>query len=155
VLNASGRYVTHAILFDTGSDRLKEESAPAIQAVAKGLESDPALKLLIEGHTDSVGDAARNMDLSKRRADAVKGVMVAQFKIDAARLTTSGLGRHEADGVERHAAGTGGEPARRVRQAVVPHGGPARPHHPRQGRLPWPARYLRTGAAASSAACRR
>lgn len=35
VLGASGRYVTHAILFDTGSDRLKVESAAAIQAVAK------------------------------------------------------------------------------------------------------------------------
>ena len=89
---ASGRYVTHGILFDTGSDRLKPESAPVIQSIAKGLETNPNLRLMIEGHTDSVGNAASNMDLSKRRAEAVKGVLIAQFKVDAARLATAGLG---------------------------------------------------------------
>lgn len=89
---SSGRYVTHGILFDTDSDCLKPESAPVIQAVAKGLETNPNLKLLIEGHTDSVGAATHNLDLSKRRAEAVKTVLVTQFKIDAARLSTAGLG---------------------------------------------------------------
>jgi outer membrane protein OmpA-like peptidoglycan-associated protein len=89
---ASGRYVSHGILFDTASDRIKPESAPAIQAIAKAFETNPNLKLRIEGHTDSVGGAAQNLDLSKRRAEAVKGVLVAQFKIDAARITTAGLG---------------------------------------------------------------
>ncbi len=89
---ASGRYVSHGILFDTNSDRLKPESAAAIQTVAKALGTNPNLKLLIEGHTDSVGNAAANMDLSKRRAEAVKGVLVSQFGVDAARLTTNGLG---------------------------------------------------------------
>jgi outer membrane protein OmpA-like peptidoglycan-associated protein len=92
VLNASGRYVSHAILFDTGSDRLRPESAQPIQAVAKALQANGALKLTIEGHTDGVGAAALNLDLSKRRAEAVKGVLVSQFKIDAARLDTAGLG---------------------------------------------------------------
>lgn len=91
-LFASGRYVSHGILFDTDSDRLKPESAAPIQTVAKSLQANAALKLLIEGHTDSVGDAGRNLDLSKRRAEAVKTVLVEQFKIDAGRLTTTGLG---------------------------------------------------------------
>lgn len=91
-LFASGRYVSHAILFDTNSDRIKEESAAAIQVVAKALQANAGLKLLIEGHTDSVGDAAKNMDLSKRRAEAVKSVLVSQFQVDTARLTTAGLG---------------------------------------------------------------
>ena len=89
---SSGRYVTHGILFDTDSDCLKPESAPVIQAVAKGLETNPNLKLLIEGHTDSAGAAAHNLDLSKRRAEAVKTVLVSQFKIDGARLSTACLG---------------------------------------------------------------
>ncbi len=89
---SAGRYVAHGILFDTDSDRLKPESAPAIQAIARGLENNPNLKLLIEGHTDSVGNAAHNLDLSKRRAEAVKAVLVSQFKVDAERLTTAGLG---------------------------------------------------------------
>ena len=92
VIASSGRYVSHGILFDTGSDRLKPESAPVIQSIAKGLESNPELKLHIEGHTDSIGDDAKNLDLSKRRAEAVKNVLVAQFNVDAARLTTNGLG---------------------------------------------------------------
>ena len=89
---SSGRYVSHGILFDTNSDRLKPESAPAIQAVAKALDTNPALKLLIEGHTDSVGNAAANLDLSKRRAEAVQAVLVSQFSVDASRLSTNGLG---------------------------------------------------------------
>ena len=89
---SSGRYVTHGILFDTDSDRIKPDSAAVIKMIANGLQSNPSLNLLIEGHTDSSGDAAHNLDLSKRRAEAVKAVLVAQFGIDAARLTTSGLG---------------------------------------------------------------
>jgi outer membrane protein OmpA-like peptidoglycan-associated protein len=92
VLMSSGRYVTHGILFDTGSDRLKPESAAVIQMVAKGLQANAGLKLLIEGHTDSTGGAAQNVDLSKRRAEAVKTVLTAQFGIDAGRLATAGLG---------------------------------------------------------------
>ncbi len=92
---ASGRYVSHGILFDTNSDRLKPESAPAIQAVAKALGTSQDLKLLIEGHTDSVGNAAANLDLSKRRAEAVKTVLVSQFSVDASRLTTNGLGANK------------------------------------------------------------
>lgn len=92
VLGASGRYVSHAINFDTDSDRLKVESGPAIQMIAKALQATPSLKLLIEGHTDASGDAKKNLDLSKRRAEAVKAVLVAQFNIEAARLTTAGLG---------------------------------------------------------------
>ena len=89
---ADGRYVTHGILFDTGSDRLKPESAAVIKSIAAGLQFNADLKLKIEGHTDSTGDAALNLDLSKRRAEAVKQVLVAEFRIDAARLTTDGLG---------------------------------------------------------------
>jgi OmpA-OmpF porin, OOP family len=92
VIGSSGRYVSHGILFDTGSDRIKAESAPVIQVIAKGIESTPNLKMVIEGHTDSVGNATQNLDLSKRRAEAVKAVLVSQFKLEASRLTTAGLG---------------------------------------------------------------
>jgi OmpA-OmpF porin, OOP family len=91
-LFSSGRYVTHGILFDTDSDRIKPESAPVLRMIAKALETNAALKLLIEGHTDSAGSADHNLDLSKRRAEAVKAVLASQFNIDAGRLTTAGLG---------------------------------------------------------------
>jgi outer membrane protein OmpA-like peptidoglycan-associated protein len=92
VITSSGRYVTHGILFDTDSDKLKPESAPVIKAIAQGLDKNPNLKLQIEGHTDSTGEAAHNLDLSKRRAEAVKSVLVSQFGVSADRLTTVGLG---------------------------------------------------------------
>jgi outer membrane protein OmpA-like peptidoglycan-associated protein len=88
----SGRYVTRGILFDVDSDRIKPESAATIKMIANGLQSSSGSNFVIEGHTDSTGDAAHNMDLSQRRAEAVKSVLVTQFGIDGARLTTRGLG---------------------------------------------------------------
>ena len=92
MITSSGRYVTHGILFDTDSDRIKPESAPVIRMVARGLEKNPNLKLQVEGHTDSVGNADHNLELSQRRAAAVKAALVSQFNVDAGRLTTAGLG---------------------------------------------------------------
>jgi outer membrane protein OmpA-like peptidoglycan-associated protein len=92
VIGATGKYVTHGINFDTDSDRLKPESAPVLKQVVAGLEKNPNLKLEIDGYTDSVGDAAHNLDLSKRRAEAVRSVLVSQFGVDAARLTSNGFG---------------------------------------------------------------
>jgi outer membrane protein OmpA-like peptidoglycan-associated protein len=60
--------------------------------IAEALAKQSALKLRIEGHTDSSGDAAKNLDLSKRRAESVKNALVSQFGIGADRLTTEGLG---------------------------------------------------------------
>lgn len=88
----SGRYVTHGILFDVDSDRIKPESAATIKMIASGLQSNAGSNFVIEGHTDSTGDAAHNMDLSQRRAEAVKSVLVSQFGIDGARLSTKGFG---------------------------------------------------------------
>jgi OmpA-OmpF porin, OOP family len=92
VIASSGRYIARGILFDTDSDVIKPESGPVIKQIAKGLETNPNLKLLIEGHTDSVGDAAHNMDLSKRRAEAVRSVLITQFNVDASRLNATGMG---------------------------------------------------------------
>jgi outer membrane protein OmpA-like peptidoglycan-associated protein len=75
VINASGQYVTHGINFDTDSDRLKAESGAVLRQAAAGLRKNPNLKLEIDGYTDSVGDAAHNLDLSKRRAQAVSSVL--------------------------------------------------------------------------------
>lgn len=92
MIGSSGKYVTHGIFFDTDSARLKPESAPVLKMVAQGLQKNPNLKLEIDGYTDSVGDAAHNQDLSRRRAEAVKTVLVSQFNVDAARLTSNGFG---------------------------------------------------------------
>jgi OmpA-OmpF porin, OOP family len=92
MLTSMGKYVSHAIQFDTGSDQLRPESINVIKEVAAALQKQSALKLRIEGHTDSTSDAAKNLDLSKRRAESVKGALV-KLGIDADRLTTEGFGQ--------------------------------------------------------------
>jgi outer membrane protein OmpA-like peptidoglycan-associated protein len=91
-LSSAGKYVTHGINFDTNSDRLKLDSAPVIKQIASALIKNPNLKLEIDGFTDATGDAAKNQDLSQRRADAVRQVLVTQFGVDSARLTSKGFG---------------------------------------------------------------
>lgn len=92
VLLSTGKYVSHAIQFDTGSDQLRPESMNVIKEIAAALQKQQGLKLCVEGHTDSTGDAAKNLDLSKRRAESVKGALV-KLGIGADRLTTQGLGQ--------------------------------------------------------------
>jgi outer membrane protein OmpA-like peptidoglycan-associated protein len=92
IIQSTGRYVSYGILFDTDSNRIKSESAGALKSIVFGLQANPDLKLRIEGHTDSSGDAGHNLDLSKRRAEAVRAVLVSEFKVDAGRLTAEGMG---------------------------------------------------------------
>lgn len=89
---STGRYVSHNILFDVNSDQLRPESMNVIKEIAGALAKQAALKVRIEGHTDSSGDAAKNLDLSKRRAESVKQALI-KLGIDGARLTTDGLGQ--------------------------------------------------------------
>jgi OmpA-OmpF porin, OOP family len=105
VIMSKGRYVTHGIHFDTDSDVLKAESAPVIKSIARALTANPDLSLQIEGHTDSVGVAAHNLDLSKRRAEAVRTALATQFGVDGGRLTCAGLGSTKPIAPNRTEAG--------------------------------------------------
>jgi OmpA-OmpF porin, OOP family len=49
----------------------------------------------IVGHTDSDGDEAANLELSRRRAAAVKATLTKEFAIDAARMDTDGKGESQ------------------------------------------------------------
>ena len=87
-----GKWVSHGILFDVNSDRLKGESYGSLKEIAGVLSGSPDLRVQIVGHTDSDGEDAANMDLSKRRAASVKAALASEFKIDAERLETDGKG---------------------------------------------------------------
>lgn len=89
---AGGKLVTHGILFESGSDVVLPESAPVLRQIAAYMESNADSKLKIIGHTDNVGSAASNLDLSKRRAASVANVLSTQFKIGADRFQTDGKG---------------------------------------------------------------
>lgn len=90
-LDTDGKIITHGILFDTGSDKIKPESQPTLKSILALLENDPALKFSIEGHTDNQGGKGINQPLSERRATAVKNWMTGKG-IDSARLKCKGLG---------------------------------------------------------------
>jgi outer membrane protein OmpA-like peptidoglycan-associated protein len=92
---AEGKLVTYGIHFDSGSDVVLPDSAPVLRQVAAYMEANAAVKLKITGHTDNVGAAASNLDLSKRRSASVAKVLSEQFKIAADRFTADGKGDTE------------------------------------------------------------
>lgn len=79
------------VLFDTDSDVLRPESRQELDYLATLLRQQPALRLEIQGHTDSRGTREHNLGLSQRRAAAVRTYLVGKG-IDAARLTATGYG---------------------------------------------------------------
>ncbi len=91
-LSADGRVSTQGILFAVNSDVIRPESTPTLKEVSDMLTAHPELRISIEGHTDSDGDDASNLDLSKRRAAAVKAFLVGTYGIAADRLQTQGFG---------------------------------------------------------------
>jgi OmpA-OmpF porin, OOP family len=90
-----GKFVTRGILFDVNSDKIKPESYGAIKDIAAVLSENADVKVKIIGHTDSDGDDAKNMELSKKRAEAVKQALIKEFGIDASRLSTDGKGESQ------------------------------------------------------------
>ena len=91
-LAKDGRSIIYGIYFDFASDRIKEESEPVLSEIAQVLRTNPTWNLNVEGHTDSIGSDADNLDLSRRRAAAVKQALTTRYKIDLNRLQTSGYG---------------------------------------------------------------
>lgn len=91
-LAETGRVATQGIYFDTGSDRIRPESTPTLKEIGEMLKEHAELKLTIEGHTDNVGAAQSNQDLSNRRAAAVKAFLVTTYGVDGARVQSVGVG---------------------------------------------------------------
>lgn len=89
---ANGRVALYGIYFDTDKADVKPESQAALVEIAKLLKQDAALKLLVVGHTDNAGNFDYNLDLSRRRAQAVVQALVATHGADAARLKPWGVG---------------------------------------------------------------
>lgn len=83
--------VLEGIQFETGKDVLKTESYPTLDHVVSLMKKHPEYKISFEGYTDSSGDAAKNLDLSKRRAKRAKDYVISHG-IAADRLTSTGYG---------------------------------------------------------------
>lgn len=111
-LDEAGRIITHGILFDSGSDRIKAESYKTLANIGDLLTENPELRLSIEGHTDSDGAEDYNLDLSRRRAGSVRTYLIETYKIDGNRLESKGWG--EGEPIDTNATPEGKANNRRV-----------------------------------------
>jgi outer membrane protein OmpA-like peptidoglycan-associated protein len=91
-IGSTGRVALYGIFFDTDKADLKQESGPTLQEIAALLSSDPKLAVLIVGHTDNQGAYDYNLDLSRRRAEAVVKALTTSYRADARRLRAAGVG---------------------------------------------------------------
>jgi outer membrane protein OmpA-like peptidoglycan-associated protein len=91
-LDNAGSVAVYGIYFDTGKSEIKPESEAALTEITKLLTQNPALKVLIVGHTDMVAGLDSNMKLSQARAQAVVSALTAKHGIAAARMTPEGVG---------------------------------------------------------------
>jgi outer membrane protein OmpA-like peptidoglycan-associated protein len=82
----------YGIYFDFASAKIKPQSKPTLDEIADVMKTNPDWKLNVDGHTDNIGGDAFNLDLSQKRAAAVKSVLVEQYHIAPERLTTAGYG---------------------------------------------------------------
>lgn len=84
--------ITLQMEFEFNSNVVDWRYYEAIGEVAQALREYPDSTLLLEGHTDNIGRASYNQELSKSRADAVMRVLVSDFEIDPSRIRTAGMG---------------------------------------------------------------
>lgn len=111
-LITEGKFVTHGILFDVNSDKIKPESSGALKDIANVLKENSDVKVKIVGHTDADGDDKANLTLSQKRAAAVKAQLVSEYGIAADNLTIEGKG--ESQPVDKNTSAEGKANNRRV-----------------------------------------
>ncbi len=111
-LITEGKFVTHGILFDVNSDKIKPESYGVLKDIATVLSENADVKIKIIGHTDADGDDASNMALSKKRAESVKAALSKEFSIDGSRMEADGKG--ESQPLDKNTTSLGKANNRRV-----------------------------------------
>ncbi len=109
-----------AVLFETGKSQLMGTAQTKLNDVANALtKEDPDSKIVVEGHTDSVGAAQMNQDLSQRRAQSVRDYLVSRG-ISSDRISAQGFGPTRS--IADNASPEGRANNRRVEIVVLPSG---------------------------------
>ena len=105
------------ITFATGDDRVSPDFYPTLDSVAIVLRKFDRTLIDVDGHTDSVGNAAFNQDLSERRANSVANHLASRG-IDQRRMSTMGYGLERP--IASNATESGRAQNRRVEIAISP-----------------------------------
>lgn len=88
------RAVSLEVYFEFGNAKITRRARVQLAALGRALSSPELIpyRYLIAGHTDAVGSDEYNLDLSQRRAAAVRDYLIVAFPIDPPRLMTVGFG---------------------------------------------------------------
>jgi len=78
-------------VFDSASANIKQTAVDNFTKVLEFIDGYPDRKIRIEGHTDSSGSDTFNLNLSQKRADAVKQLLI-DYGIDGSRIEAIGMG---------------------------------------------------------------
>ncbi|WP_264211322.1 OmpA family protein [Leisingera thetidis] len=92
VLEVRGHAVLTDLVFQSGSVRLQDGSYASLQELAEYLAAHPQYRLLLVGHTDTVGSQDQNIGISERRAQSVKDRLVSALGADETRIEVAGAG---------------------------------------------------------------
>jgi outer membrane protein OmpA-like peptidoglycan-associated protein len=96
--------IKQTVHFDTGRATIKRVSFPLLDEVAQALADHPKIRVRVEGHTDSQGQDAYNLRLSRDRARAVREYLEGRG-VDGSRMTSDGYGETRPISDNRTAAG--------------------------------------------------
>ena len=140
-LGEAGHIALYGIYFDTDKAVVKPESRPTLEQIAKLLAGQPQLNVFIVGHTDNQGAYDYNLDLSRRRAEAVAAELVKNFRHRAAAAAHRRCRTPGAGGLQRQRGRPRAEPAGGVGGAVASTRGPtsalARPRDNGYDQVQW------------------
>lgn len=90
-IRAEGKVSFYGIYFDTDKAILKPESAPTLNNIAEYLKQHAAVKIFVVGHTDNTGSYAKNLTLSRDRANAVVNELVTKYGVNKNQLIAEGV----------------------------------------------------------------
>lgn len=107
------------VLFDTGSAELKIGALRSLENLVAFLQENPNRNVLVEGHTDSVGNEAYNQRLSQQRAESVKMALIHRG-VSPGRIIAAGYG--ESYPVASNSTESGKQRNRRVEVIILDEG---------------------------------
>ena len=92
LLDLNGSAILSDVVFKAGSSELMEGDYLSLVDLAKYLKENKDIKIALVGHTDSEGDLAKNIELSRDRAEMVKKKLISEFRVKEERLDFHGIG---------------------------------------------------------------